>query len=225
MTPKIKLLLMRFVCLIPGFIVELFKFLNRGARNLEMKIRYRNSIIDSGCCATTDTIIGKHTHIYENSIINHSKIGDYTYISRNALIQNTTIGNYCSISNDLLCGLGNHPLSGFSTSPLFYKINNPLKLKIVNRNSDFQDYKPIEIGNDVWIGARVVILDGVKIGNGAVIATGAVVTKDVPPYAIMGGVPAKLIRHRLSHEIQEKLSKLEWWEKEPNEVCQMIADN
>ncbi len=222
--PKIDLLLLRSLYLIPGLILELFKVANIGARNLEMKWRYRHAIIDPGCCATSDTVIGKFSHIYENSIINHSSIGDYTYICRNALIQNTTIGNYCSISHDVICGLGNHPLNNFSTSPLFYKINNPLKIKVVNKNSDYQEYKPIEIGNDVWIGARVVVMDGVKIGHGAVIATGAVVTKDVPAFAIVGGVPAKLIRYRLSSEEQEKMTESRWWEKDAHEVCKIFSE-
>ncbi len=94
-------------------------------------------------------------------------------------------------------------------------------MKVVPKDSDFQDYQRIEIGNDVWIGARVVILDGVKIGNGAVIAAGAVVAKDVPPYAIVGGVPAKLIRYRLTPERLDEITRTEWWNKEPEEVYNM----
>jgi serine acetyltransferase len=76
----------------------------------------------------------------------------------------------------------------------------------------FDEKKPIHIGHDVWIGARVFIRDGVKIGNGAVVAAGSVVVKDVPDYAIVGGVPAKIIRYRFSEEMIAELLNLKWWE-------------
>jgi acetyltransferase-like isoleucine patch superfamily enzyme len=88
----------------------------------------------------------------------------------------------------------------------------------VNKNSDFQEYKPIEIGNDVWIGARVTVVDGVKIGTGSIIASGAVVTKDVPSYAIVAGVPAKVIRYRLPENDIVFLQQSEWWNLSPQEA-------
>lgn len=88
----------------------------------------------------------------------------------------------------------------------------------MEEDSSFEDYKPIIIGNDVWIGARVVILDGVKVGDGAVIATGAIVTKDVPPYAIVGGVPAKIIKYRASEEQIREYADSEWWNLSPQEA-------
>lgn len=158
----------------------------------------------------------------EACLINHSRIGDYTYVSRNAIIQNTTIGNYCSISYDLICGLGRHPLNGFSTSPIFYRKDNNNGVPIVDSNSDFEEYLPIEIGNDVWIGARVTILDGVTIGNGAVIAAGAVVTKDVPAYAIVAGIPAKIIRYRASELQINDLQESQWWNLSPADALRKM---
>ncbi len=224
MKEKIIQIFIRLFFVIPGLVIELLKLTNKGARDLEMKFRYPNAIIDPGCCASKDTIIGNKTHLLKNTIINHSKIGFFTYVGRDSLIQNTTIGNYCSISHEFICGLGNHPIDKFSTSPLFYKAHNTFNVHVVEQNSNYQDYNAIEIGNDVWIGARVIVLDGVKIGNGAVIATGAVVTKDVPPYAIVGGVPAKIIKYRFDATQQDALLNSEWWNHIPDDAYRMMKD-
>lgn len=217
-------LLSRLFYAIPGLLKELMKIANNGARDIEMKKRYPQSIIDSGCSATTDVKIGLHSHIYSGCIINHSQIGNYTYISRNALIQNTIIGNYCSISHELICGLGRHPIDNFSTSTIFYRKHNASQVEVVNEDSNFQDYLPIKIGHDVWIGARVTILDGITIGNGAIIAAGAVVTKDVPSYAIVGGVPARIIRYREVKEQYREFIGTDWWNEQPEEIYKRIKE-
>lgn len=99
-----------------------------------------------------------------------------------------------------------------STHPAFYANNKPFKT--FSDKMYFDEYKEINIGNDVLIGEDALILGGVKIGDGAIITSRAVVTKDVPPYAIIGGVPAKLIKYRFDEKIIKQLIEIKWWDKE-----------
>ena len=123
------------------------------------------------------------------------------------------IGKFCSIACGVkfLFNCANHTLKSLSTYtfPLFYE---DWGLEKSNVASAWDNKGDIVIGNDVWIGFEAVILAGVKIGDGAIIGTRAVVTKDVPPYSIVGGIPAKVIRKRYSPDIIELLLSLRWWD-------------
>ncbi|HHE0555274.1 antibiotic acetyltransferase [Vibrio parahaemolyticus] len=146
------------------------------------------------------------TVIMSNSEIDkNSRIGSYTYIGKNVFITRASISNYCSIANNVHIGQGEHILGKHSTSSIFYKN----AYETLTRDD-------CVIEEDVWIGCSAVILRGVKVGRGAVVAAGAVVTKDVPPYTIVAGVPAKPVRKRISDNIIFELEKSNWWEKSPN---------
>ena len=216
--------ILRILFLPIGLATKLMNLANEGARDIHNRVRFKDSLIENGCTINKNSEIAPNTHIYNNCIVNNSKIASYSYIGKNCLIQNTHIGKFCSISNDVLIGLGKHPLENFSTSPLFYRINNALKIKLVNANSDFQEYQPIDIGNDVWIGTRAIILDGVTVGHGSIIAANSVVTKDIPPYSVVGGVPAKIIKYRFQGAKIEKLQKLQWWNLPLKEVKLKIKE-
>jgi len=204
--------LKRIVLLPFGFINKCAKMANDGARDIENKLRFKNAIIDKGCSFDQKTIIHPNVHILENCIVNNSEINSYSYLGKDCLVQNTTIGKFCSIANGVLIGLGNHPIDNFSTSPLFYRKRNTLSISLVKNDLNFEEYKPISIGNDVWIGTRSIILDGVIIGNGAIIAANSVVTKDVPPYVVIGGIPAKIIKYRFAEEMSNRILQQKWWE-------------
>ena len=201
-----------------GLIKKLVEVANDGARDIQNKVRFKNAIVDKGCSFDSKAKLHSNVRVMENCVINNSEINSYTYLGKNCLVQNSSIGKFCSIANDVLIGLGNHPLDLFSTSPLFYRIHNPLKLELVKDNFDVVEYKPIEIGNDVWIGTRSIIMDGVIIGHGAVIAANSVVTKNIPSYAVVGGVPAKVIKYRFDTEKIEELTSSKWWNSSPENI-------
>ena len=137
-------------------------------------------------------------------------MGRYSYIGSGTRITDTVIGNFCSIGARCGIGGGIHPTDMVSTSPVFLKGHN-----ILGKNFAeilYEPSKTVEIGNDVWIGEGVCIVSGVKVGDGAVIGAHAVVTKDVEPYTIVGGVPAKEIRKRFDDDTVTKLLSIKWWE-------------
>lgn len=213
------------ISLLPlGLLLKLYELAVEGARDIHNKLRFRDSIIDRKCRINPASKIDKNCHILENSLVLNSTIKTCSYVGRNSIVQNTSIGSFCSIANDVFIGLGAHPIAHFSTSPLFYRVSNTFNLKLIDEDYEFAEYRPIEIGNDVWIGARAIILDGVKIGDGAIVAANAVVTHDVPPYAIVGGVPAKVIRHRFSPEKIEQLLKLQWWSWPLSEIQKRMSE-
>ena len=147
-------------------------------------------------------------------------IGRYSYLGVGTEIKNpkeTSIGKYCSISHNVLIGLSSHPLKFLTTHTFCCKGSNPdiygggPPMRDEGKIA-FETCPPITIGNDVWIGRKAIIMDGVTIGDGAVVGAAAVVTKDVPPYAIVAGVPARIIRYRFDESTRERLLKSRWWD-------------
>ncbi len=173
-------------------------------------VEMKSDLINIKSFSENNTISDK-VRIDHPSRIYNSTVSNFTYICLNSKISNTYIGKFTSIGPNILCGWGIHPSHCLSTSPSFYS-TNPYNGFKFNHHSNFEERKQIYIGNDVFIGVNVTILDGVNISDGAIIAAGAVVVCDVPPYAIFGGIPAKLIKFRFSPEIIKELLEIKWWD-------------
>lgn len=143
-------------------------------------------------------------------------MGKYSYVGENNTIVNCDIGAFCSIAGGCMIGGGEHPVTSVSTSPVFHRGKNCLGTNF--GDADFNPYKKTVIGNDVWIAGRVLVKGGVVIGDGAVIGMGSVVTKDIPPYEIWAGNPARFIRKRFEDDVIDKMLRIKWWEFDDEEL-------
>jgi virginiamycin A acetyltransferase len=182
---------------------------------MKMRIHYYNMRFHNQIHATC--ILGKNVEILNTKMAKESRVAAYaslrqtelgmlSSIGRYTKITHTKLSAYCAISWDVTINALGHPYTHLTNSAFPYvpRIGN-----FVTQRQ--QNYQYVHIGNDVWIGANAVILPGVTIKDGAVIGAGAVVTKDVDPYAVVAGIPARVINYRFSEKIIERLLKIKWW--------------
>ena len=151
------------------------------------------------------------------------EMGAFSYISgEGRALLDLRVGRYCSIAHGVRILQGHHPIDAVSTSPFtyggYYKAGNiPDEFVYAGPRKAFsQSYGLAVVENDVWIGAHATIMAGITIGNGAVVAGGANVVSDVPPYSIVGGNPAKIIRYRFDDDLCSELARTEWWNIHPS---------
>ncbi len=175
--------------------------------------RYPSTAFGPRCRVNGDSSFAEGVTVESGTRLINCRLGRYTYLAFEGYYRDCTIGSFCSFGPQSMVGLGLHPTNVVSTSPAFYAAaHSACRIRFAERQV-FVEHLPTQFGSDVWIGARVIISGGVNVGHGAIIAAGAVVTKDVPPYAIVGGVPARLIRMRFPDDVIGHLLRVCWWDQ------------
>jgi acetyltransferase-like isoleucine patch superfamily enzyme len=209
---KSSILNIPFIFLINAFmhLVIIFK---KSLFKSYLKVKYHNCKLFDNVEVDRESMLSNYNVIFSNVKIMKSSLGVHSYLQENSIVLNSDIGKFCSIAMNVFIGLPQHEQSCFSTHPSFYLKNTPL-IKTFSEKDCFQSAKRTFVGNDVWIGHGALIMSGVRIGHGAVVGAGAVVTKDVPDYAVVVGVPAKVIKFRFDSETIKYLLESKWWDKE-----------
>lgn len=163
-------------------------------------------------CEIKDIQFGDYVEIGSDNHLDNSSIGNYVYTGQHCYIQNSRLKHFISIAAQVRIGPTNHPYER-PTQHLF--AYNGEGYGFYPKDNEFLAKRKeliTTIGNDVWIGHGAIIQAGITVGDGAVIASNAVVTKDIPPYAIVGGIPAKIIKYRFSDEMIAAMSQIAWWD-------------
>lgn len=170
-------------------------------QKLFRKIFNRPCIKESKIDATAKIDVG--------TVIANSTLGKYSYVGEHSSMIHTKVGAFTCISNYCAIGGGTHPIKWVSMSPVFNTSGGIIKKKLGAK--EFEPFSDVIIGNDVWIGSHVLVKSGVTIANGAVVGMGSVVTRDIGPYEIWAGNPARMIRKRFDDTLIEKMQQICWW--------------
>jgi phosphonate metabolism protein (transferase hexapeptide repeat family) len=169
--------------------------------------------------------IGRRCEILSHTRIEYATLGDYSYLGEYCDVADAVIGKFTAIANNVRIGAPNHPMGRpsqhrFTYVPEYYEAS-------ATRDRDFfagRRGDRVIVGNDVWIGHAAILLPGVTVGDGAVIGAGAVVSRDVAPYTIVGGVPARAIRKRFDDAIAASLERIAWWDWPDTLIFERLAD-
>ncbi|MEZ0219256.1 chloramphenicol acetyltransferase [Tardiphaga sp. 1201_B9_N1_1] len=172
-----------------------------------------------------DTELGAYTEVGARTILNEVTMGDYSYVVNDGQITYTTIGKFCSIAAMIRINPGNHPMHRATQAHFTYRASAYFPGE--SDDADFFAWRRehhCTIGHDVWLGHGAIVLPGRNIGTGAVIAAGAIVTKDVAPYTIVAGNPARPVRRRFSEAVEDGLMDLAWWNWDHEMLRQALPD-
>jgi phosphonate metabolism protein (transferase hexapeptide repeat family) len=197
-------------------------------RNMNQVTRSRPKIAETIIEPTVklrETTVGRCCEILGDTAVEYSELGDFSYLGPGCMVGDAKIGRFCAIAAQVRIGAPNHPidrpsLHRFTYCPEYYSATAERDRAFFAERRDDR----VVIGNDVWIGHAAIVLPGVTVGDGAVLAAGAVVTRDVPPYTVVGGVPARQIRERFSREIAAQLAQIAWWDWPFETIMARLSD-
>jgi acetyltransferase-like isoleucine patch superfamily enzyme len=212
---------------------------NRAVSQKEMSILLKKNGVNIADSTSTNRILGRAVQyplVFEPPVAMPRvepllrSVGKYSFAGSGSVFERVAgIGRYCSLASDIIMGRAFHPTTFLSSCKVFYAgagstLNGAefeefstaarearLRARQQWIKIEAARHPEIKVGHDVWIGDRVIVMQGVSIGHGAVVAAGSVVSKDVPPYAIVGGVPARVIKYRFTERQIERLLSLQWW--------------
>lgn len=169
--------------------------------------------------------LGRHVVIGARVVLREVSVGDYSYFERHGEAIYAQIGKFCSIAANVRINALDHPMERVTTHKISYRPNEYFKFFGIDQEfRERRREKQVTIGNDVWIGHGAVIMPGVSIGDGAVVGANAVVTRDVSPYTIVAGTPARRIRDRFQARVVERLLALSWWDWPVEKLAEAIPD-
>ncbi|MCW4114265.1 DapH/DapD/GlmU-related protein [Aurantimonas sp. MSK8Z-1] len=169
--------------------------------------------------------LGRHVEIGPRTLLREVSVGDFSYFERGGEAIYTSVGKFCSIAANTRLNALEHPVERLTTHKLTYRPNEYFRyLGIDQAFRERRRSKHVTIGNDVWIGHGAVVMPGVTIGDGAVVGANAVVTRDVPPFTIVAGVPARVLRPRFPERVARRIAALAWWDWPQDRLHAAIPD-
>ena len=182
------------------------------------------ALIDPSAQVTASSF-GRYTEVAARCVIIETTMGDYSYIMQDSQAWAASIGKFANIASHSRINAPNHPVWRATLHHFTYRAND--YWPDAGRDESVFDWRranAVTIGHDVWIGHGATIMPGVHIGNGAAVGAGAVVTHDVGPYAMVGGVPARLLKARFTPEVGERMDALAWWDWSHEKLREALPD-
>ncbi len=172
-----------------------------------------------------DSHLGVWTEVGARASLTKTVLGDYSYVIHDSDIIYTRIGKFCSIASFVRINPGNHPLHRAALHHFSYRSRQ----FALGEDDDVAFFSwrrsySVTLGHDVWVGHNATIMPGVTVGTGAAIGAGAIVTRDIPPFQIVAGVPARVIRERFPEEVQQSLLRIAWWDWPPEKLRLALPD-